>query len=345
MLIYVFMNYAVDKFTGVRPTADLTIANYLGAVSPVVNEKEAAGDQRDAVFVAELHAATTMDPQEIGKQAVELSRTYIASGFEGVIYSQLSVSDLVGRAELSLRGLVSVARLLRLPTLREKVKDSDDVATAKASLLMYPVMMSADIILARPQSVPTGKDQLPHIELARELVKLHNNKYSTELPVPALREDDPVHILSLDNSGRKMSKSQPQGAIFLDETPEQARKKIRRAVTASGPGIDMDRAVGNLVNIGVMLGGTGDAVCDTRDLGEQCKQGKPKMGELKGLVGDAVADFISDHRDRRNDVSDSAVEDRLVQGGETMRSIAEDTLVHIESSQWGDYRNLVSRGM
>ncbi len=328
------MKHGVDSLTGIRPTADLTIANYLGAVQPILQD-EAEG-RSGAVFLAELHAATTNEPREVLKFSHELTRTLIASGVQGEIYSQKDFADDVAAVEYSIRGLITAARLLRLPTLKEKIKQSDNPENANVSLMMYPVMMASDIILARPESVPTGKDQKPHLEITNELTRLFNSRYNAELPEPTARDQDPINILSLDGSGRKMSKSIPGGAIFLDDAPEVGHKKIMKTRTASEPGPDMDKAVDNLVVIAEGLGGQrfNDEIISLRALSERVKAGEGVAGQFKSGVGDIVADFLQGINAARALVSDQEVRDRIAKGKTNFAPIAHETRGYMEAKQW-----------
>jgi tryptophanyl-tRNA synthetase len=326
------MNYGVESFTGIRPTSDLTIANYIGAVQPVLAD-EAAGAET-CVFLAELHAATTHRPAEVMQNSHELARTLIASGVSGDIYSQRQVQDLVAETEFALRGLTTVSRLLRLPTLKEKVVHSDDTGNASVGLAMYPVMMAADIVLARPQRVPTGKDQKPHLEITNELIRAANREFGTELPEPQMQEVDPPNILSLDASGRKMSKSIPKGAIFLNDTPEQGMRKIRKAVTASEPGTAMDTSIGNMLDITRGLTKDEAAIAEIADLGESIRGGDRRMGDFKGLVGEVVRQFLLDMNEKRDSVSDAEVIARVNTGTGRVREVAEETYAHLNAAYW-----------
>lgn len=326
------MNYGVETFTGIRPTADLTVANYLGAVKPLLN-KEAAGEQT-SIFLAELHAATTTPPSDVREHSKTLTRTLMASGVEGEIYSQYDIRDLVSQTELSIRGLTSVARVLRLPTLKEKVTQSDNVETANVALAMYPMMMAADIILARPAFVPTGKDQKPHLEITNELIRSLNREYGTELPEPREVTSDPINILSLDHSGRKMSKTIPSGALYLDDDNDAIRRKIKKAPTASEPGAQMDTAIDNLTTIGVGLSVEDAQKRELETLGQRVKDGERVTGHFKELVGDVVVDFLTQLNEQRASVSDSDMKARLQQGHDLMRPIGQETLDHIEDHIW-----------
>lgn len=328
------MKYGLETFTGIRPTADLTIANYLGAIDPLVDYESANQGHQTAVFVAEMHAATTDDPRKVMANSNELVRTLIASGVEGQIFSQRSFQPQVAAIETCFRSLTTVSRILRLPTLKEKIKQSDNPEVANVALAMYPILMASDIVLMRPRFVPTGKDQLPHLEVTRELIHSFNKTYGAQLPIPTQRIEDPINVLALDNSGRKMSKSHPSGAIFLDDEPGVAARKISRATTASGPGDEMNRAVDNLVFIGTRLGNVvsgSDLLC----IGNGVKDGQPRLKELKDGVASNVLAFLGTIQSRKSDISDAAVAERLSAGHDWASPIAKQTLDHVFDAYWG----------
>jgi len=326
------MKYGIESFTGIRPTADLTVANYIGAVKPILDQETDGHDS--AIFLAELHAATTNRPAEVMQHSHELTRTLIASGVRGEIYSQRDAQDLVSEVEMSLRGLTTVSRLLRLPTLKEKVQQSDNTENANVALAMYPMMMAADIVLARPAEVPTGKDQKPHLEITNELIRSFNREYDADLPEPQMREVTLPNILSLDASGRKMSKSYPKGAVFLNDVPEIGRRKIMKAVTASEPGPEMDVAIDNLLSIANGLSSDEDALGEVAQIGEDIKSGERRMKEFKENIGDIVVGFLVDINDKRDSISDEEVRVRIAQGNEWFRPIGEETAAYVRDRYW-----------
>ncbi len=326
------MEYGLNSLTGIRPTADLTVANYIGAIRPII-ESEQQGDDT-CVFIAELHAATTHPPAEVLGYSRELGRTLLASGIKGDIYSQKDTQDYVLSAEYMLRGLTTVNRLLRLPTLKDKVMGSDDTGTASVGLAMYPIMMASDIIIARPEKVPTGKDQLPHLEITKELIRSFNNTYNATLPEPVALDLTPPNILSLDGSGRKMSKSLPSGAIFLDDSVEVARKKVMRAVTATEPGTAMNVVVDNLTTIAENLNTQNADLSEFLTLGDEIKEGEKKMGVFKGIVAEVVGSFLSEMSDRRESVTDADVTNRLAAGRDRVCNLAKQTRTYMEDAYW-----------
>ena len=217
--------------TGIRPTSNLTIANYIGAIMPIV----AFQDQglKPYVFVADIHALTDNEP-EILKYSDEILIDLLAAGvnpIKTIVYKQSAIANEIGMLTLLLARHVSIAELLRLPTLKEKTK-SENVENANALLMMYPVMMAADILIQRTNIVPVGKDQESHIEIARKIARRFNQEIKNIFPEPKTHVIETVKILSLRGES-KMSKSKPEDAIFLTDDPKTIENKIKRAQTAS----------------------------------------------------------------------------------------------------------------
>lgn len=226
------MLHKVEILTGIRPTGDLTIANYLGAVAPII-ELQAQG-LSPLVFVADLHAITDQEPAAVKQYIRGVVADYIALGIDPKktkIYLQSDIAGEVTIFTVLLARLVSVAELLRVPTLKDKLKKNARPETANASLLLYPVMMAADILLNRAKKVAVGEDQLPHIEFTRLVARRFNKRYGKVFPIPEVLQIKPLRILSLKGEG-KMSKTNPGGAIFLTDDLKTVANKIKSAETA-----------------------------------------------------------------------------------------------------------------
>jgi len=186
------------------------------------------------VFVADLHAMTDNEPKIVKQYIYNVVADYLALGLDPdktIIFLQSDIASEVTTLTAFLARLISVAELLRVPTLKEKLKKNAKPESANALLLLYPVMMASDILLQRAKLVAVGEDQMPHIELTRELARRFNKKYSKVFPIPKALEIKPLRILSLKGEG-KMSKSKPEGAIFLTDDFDTVTRKIKNAETA-----------------------------------------------------------------------------------------------------------------
>lgn len=222
--------------SGIRPTGNLHLGNYLGALKNFVKMQY----ENDCFFfIADYHALTTHpNPKDIQSNVKQALTEYLAAGLDpnaATIYVQ---SDLPETAELFL--LLSMnaykGELERVTSFKDKIRQQPD--NVNAGLLTYPVLMAADIIIHKAAKVPVGKDQEQHLEMTRTFARRFNRIYDKEyFPEPEAYNFGKklIRVPALDDTG-KMSKSEnPNSAIFLTDTPDTIRKKIMRAVTDQGP--------------------------------------------------------------------------------------------------------------
>lgn len=284
--------------TGIRPTSNLTIANYIGAIMPILDFQNQG--LRPYVFVADLHALTDNEP-EVLKYGDEILIDLLAAGVDPIktiIYKQSSIANEIGILTLLLARHVSVAELLRLPTLKEKVK-TENVENANALLMMYPVMMTADILVQRANIIPVGKDQESHIEIARKIARRFNKEVINIFPEPVTHVMDMVKILSLRDSS-KMSKSIPEDAIFLTDTPEKIKIKIKHAQTANA-GTMSDSLESHITLI--------KAICNDIVVLKEIDyiinnhmNGLNVMGDFKKIFAEVVINFLSSFQSKRKEI-------------------------------------------
>jgi tryptophanyl-tRNA synthetase len=320
-------DYAVEVFTGVRPTGDLTVANYLGAVLPTINLQERGGNP--LVFVADIHALTTHAPHQVRQHTNAVVADYLALGLDpsrSSIFVQSAIQSELFELTTYLLRHVTIAELLRVPTLKDKVNSGTSVETANGLLAVYPVLMAADILIQRPRHVPVGHDQLPHIELTRRLAERFNSEFCSVFPLPdALERNDALRILGLKGSG-KMGKSHPHEALFLTDTREVIIKKIKTAQTAfSG---EMPPVLQSHISIARGLARGSDDLQKIDELIECHMAGKPAMAEFKRLLTDVVLDFVGAFQERRRQITGNPgfVNDVLERGTVLARNNAQSTL-------------------
>lgn len=293
-------NNKVKIFTGVRPTGDLTVANYLGAISPIISLQESG--LRPMIFVADLHALTDYEPGVIKKYTREVVADYIALGInpeQTTIFVQSQIASQVTLLMSLLARHMSVAELLRVPTLKDKLKSNARPETANTLLLLYPVMMAADILLQRSIEIPVGEDQLAHLEVIRELARRFNAKYGDVFPIPKAHQIKSIRIFSLKGEG-KMSKSSPEGAIFLTDNPELAVKKIKKAQTAS-EGIMTDSLQSHIL----LAKGLSQDIKEIEKIDELIEahmKGVATMGDFKNLTASIVKNFLEQFQEKREKI-------------------------------------------
>lgn len=240
-------------FSGVQPTGNLHIGNYLGALKQFVELQ----DKEDCIYcIVDMHSITLpQDPKELRSQILDIAALYIAVGLDpekSIIFVQ---SDVPGHAELSwiLTCNAYTGELSRMTQYKQK---SSSAESAPAGLFMYPVLMAADILLYDTETVPVGDDQKQHIELTRDLAIRVNNKYGKTFVVPEGRFlKAGARIMALDDPESKMSKSAESelSRISLLDEPSKIKKAIMRATTDSDGIIAYDTkkkpGISNLLNI------------------------------------------------------------------------------------------------
>lgn len=240
-------------FSGIKPSGELTLGNYLGAIKNWVKLQ----DEYDCYFcVADLHAITVrQEPKDLRRRTLEILSIYIAAGIEPEKNTMFIQSHVPAHCEASwlLTCSTYMGELSRMTQYKDKSKNMGD--SISAGLFNYPVLMAADILLYNTDLVPVGKDQKQHLELARDIGERFNNLYSPTFTIPdGYISTSAAKIMDLQDSSKKMSKSEenPNGYILIMDPPEVIRKKVSRAVTDSIGEVnytDDQPGVKNLINI------------------------------------------------------------------------------------------------
>ncbi|MBK7957288.1 MAG: tryptophan--tRNA ligase [Bacteroidetes bacterium] len=231
------LNKADIVVSGVRPSGKLTIGNYFGAIRNFVKLQESC--DQIFCFLADIHTLTThSDPVEL-KNSVKLTTAiYLGCGLDPNkvnIYAQSEVRE-ISELYLYLNMLAYMGELEKTAAFKDKIRKHAD--NINAGLLTYPVLMAADVLIHKGTKVPVGKDQIQHIEMMRDFGSRFNFRYQKNIfpePQPFSFGEEPIKIPSLGGSG-KMDKSGPEDhAIFLIDDDKAIEKKIKRAVTDTGP--------------------------------------------------------------------------------------------------------------
>jgi tryptophanyl-tRNA synthetase len=293
--------------TCAQPTGVLTIGNYLGAIK---NWATMLDDSNCFFGVVDMHAITVKyTPAELRKNTLSCVAQYIACGLDPARSNIFIQSHVIGHAELAwlLSCITPIGDLQRMTQFKEKAaklgfkmaegEGANDLkfahegaragATLNAGLLMYPVLMAADILLYNADAVPVGNDQRQHIELCRDLAQRFNHTYSDTFTIPApFIPKSGARIMSLQDPERKMSKSDDNQAatLFILDKPDVLRKKIMSSVTDSGSEIvarDDKPGISNLLQIHTAISGRNTAELEASFVGKG-------YGELKKEVADVV---------------------------------------------------------
>ncbi|WP_300348454.1 tryptophan--tRNA ligase [Clostridium sp.] len=276
-------------FSGIKPSGDLTLGNYLGAIKNWAKLQ----DEYDCYFcVVDLHAITVKQlPKDLRRRTLEVLAIYIASGINPEKNTLFIQSHVPAHSEASwlLTCNSYMGELSRMTQYKDKSKKMGD--SIGAGLFNYPVLMAADILLYNSNLVPVGKDQMQHLELARDIATRFNNTYSETFTIPeGYVPKEGAKIMDLQDPTKKMSKSDtnPNGFILIMDEPNVIRKKISRAVTDSIGVVnytDEQPGVKNLINILCAIKGY------TPEEVVEMFKGKG-YAEFKQTVGDAIVEEL-----------------------------------------------------
>ncbi len=212
---------------------------------------------------------------------------------------------------------------MRVPTLKDKLKVNQEAGQATALLGYYPVLMAADILIHNATIVPIGHDQLPHLEKTREFAEKFNNEFGKIFNLPQAQSIANLRVLSL-KGGSKMSKSYPEGAIFMTDNAEVIKQKVSRAETAKEG--EMSASLESLLTIARELG------VDTKQFMEEHMAGKQVIGGFKKELAEAIAKLTSEFQSRRKDISDDEVMRVIKDGGGRARTSAEEVMDKVKTA-------------
>jgi len=313
-------------FSGIRPTGRIHLGNYLGAVQNYV----AMQDEFDCIYcVVDIHALTTLEDTHLLKSNVREQITdLLAAGLDPqkcILFVQSHVPEVT---ELfTLLGMVTpLSWLLRVPTFKEKVKQQPH--NVNYGLVGYPVLMTSDIVLYKAEVVPVGEDQLPHLELAREIVRRFNDQFGPIFPEPKGRLTNFPMVVGLDGR-EKMSKSL-NNHIELAATPEETMKKVMSAVTDPARKLRTDIGHPEVCNIYKLQQTFNPATVD--DIATGCRSASRGCVECKKQLGAAINEFLAPLRARRIEIAkDQAYIDRVIkEGAEKAGAIAKVTIAEVK---------------
>jgi len=316
--------------SGIQPTGDLHLGNYLGALRWWVADQY----EHDSYhLVVDLHALTIpRDPAELRASTLSTATMLLAIGLDPEVCTIFVQSHVAEHSQLTwlLECVASMGELRRMTQFKDKARKEGE-ESARVGLFTYPVLMAADILLYNADRVTVGDDQRQHPELARDLATRFNQKYGDTFVVPASAIPPPGRggrVMDLQNPPAKMPKSadSPQGMVLLLDPPEVIDRKIKRAVTdtESGPGaVRYDPAtkpgVSNLLEI--LAVATGSTPTEVAARYEQ-------YGPLKADTATAVIEMVRPIQERYRTLSaePGQVEKVLAQGAEKARAVASVTL-------------------
>ncbi|OGM29953.1 tryptophan--tRNA ligase [Candidatus Woesebacteria bacterium RIFCSPHIGHO2_01_FULL_44_10] len=321
------LGYGIEYFTGIRPSGDLTVANFLGAVRPLLDLQR---EHKTMVFVADIHALTDNEYDTVRHFTPEVVADYLALGLDPSKVDIFVQSELLGEVStltLLLMRHMTVSQAMRVPALKDKLKDHDHPERANLLLTCYPIMMAADILLQQASVIPVGEDQVSHMEVTRNLASSFNQTYgqTDTFVVPKTYAVKALRIKSLNGVG-KMSKSQPEGAIFLTDEPSIAAKKIKRAVT--GMAGEMNEIIASHIELAKGLNFDPERARVLDEIIAAHMSGTAVMGDFKKLMTDIVVEFLENFQKRRKEITQdpSYIPSVLAKGREVAKQNATKTL-------------------
>ena len=270
--------------TGLKPTGELTLGNYIGAIKQM---KQLQDNYESYLFVADLHALTVpQDPKELKRRIKDFLALYIACGIDpkkNIIYLQ-SENEFIPAISWLLECTTYHGEATRMIQFKEKSKQHKNFSVG---LLTYPILMAADILYADIDLVPVGIDQKQHVELARDIAIRFNKMYGDTFVVPEpLISETGTKIKDLKNPTKKMSKSEenPNGVILMLDDEKKIRKKIMGATTDSDMSIHFDEenkpGISNLMNIYSALTGNTIEEIEKEFEGENYGTFKKKVADV-----------------------------------------------------------------
>jgi tryptophanyl-tRNA synthetase len=316
--------------SGMRPTGKLHLGNYLGALQNWVALQDSSENLH---MVADWHALTTdyEHVDQLEPNTREMVIDWLAAGIDPEKSPVFIQSRVKEHAELHLlfSMLVTTARLERNPTVKEQVRDLNLEETVSYGHLGYPVLQAADILLYKANLVPVGEDQVPHVELTREIARKFNTLYGDVFPVPEAKLTKFARVPGLD--GRRMSKSMGN-TVLLSDSPEEIAAKIRTAYTdpkkirATDPG-NPDGCV-------VFAYHRAFNADQAPKIDQLCRAGQLGCVADKKDLSQVLADQLAPFRERRKELEahPKRVTEALKHGEEKARAIAQRTMAEVREA-------------
>lgn len=281
--------------SGFKPSGKLHIGNYLGALKNAV-ELQNSGKYNCFYFIADYHSLTQKyKPEEKKKEIYEMAVDTLAVGIDpqkSVFFIQSHILEHANLAWI-LNTISPVGRLQGMIEYKEKISEGQ---MPNIGLLDYPVLQAADILLYKAEAVPIGEDQKQHLELTRDLARIFNNHFGQTFKEPKAILTKIPRVMSLDNPNKKMSKSFPNGCLYLSDNPKITREKIKSAVTDSDREIIYDPknkpAISNLLLIYSEFSGKSIKELEKRFKGVN-------YSEFKAELAGSMIDFLKPIQERR----------------------------------------------
>jgi tryptophanyl-tRNA synthetase len=319
-------------FSGIQPTGAKHLGNYIGAIRQYVDGQD-RGDL--AIYcIVDLHALTVpWDPQTLRESVYDTTAILLAAGLDPQRCILFRQSDVREHTELTwyLSAVTAQGDLNRMTQFKEKSAKQRELVSA--GLFFYPVLMAADVLAYKADTVPVGDDQRQHVELMREIARRFNERFGEVLVEPEHRIPEVgARIMDLQEPTNKMSTTggTEAGTVLVLDDPKTVTKKIKSAVTDSGTEVRRGagkEGIANLIQILAVVRGSSEEEIEREFDGSG-------YGDFKAAVAEAVVDFLAPVRERYEELrpDEAALESALNAGAEKARELAAPTLAEVRSA-------------
>lgn len=315
-------------FSGARPTGRQHIGNYLGAIQNYVRLQE----EYECIYcIVDIHALTTLEGREsvstLPTNIREMILDWMAAGLDpekSILFVQSHVPEVMELHTL-LSMVTPLSWLMRVPTFKDKVKTQPQ--NVNYGLLGYPVLQAADIILYKAEVVPVGEDQLPHLELAREITRRFNHLYGDTFPEPQAKLTQVPIIVGLDGV-QKMSKSLDND-IELAASPEETLNRIKTAFTDPARKLRSDLGNPKICNVYSLHGAFGSPKLE--GIASECRSAAIGCVDCKKLLAQEINEVLQPFRERREELAarPDHIREVLADGARRARAIARETMKEV----------------
>jgi len=316
--------------SGIRATGQLHLGNYIGALRFFVELAKNPGN-KCFYFIANLHTLTThTDPELLKKSLHGIVLDFLSAGLNpetATIYAQSSIPEITELTWL-LSCLTPVNNLMTMPHYKEKGANLGKAESPNAGLLTYPVLMAADILAVKANLVPVGQDQHPHVEMTRELARRFNLRYGQLFPLPDLLEGEGIRLPGLTGHGKMGKSEEGRGVVYLTDSPQIVKGKIRKAATdpqrrtRKDPG---DPQICNIFTFHTLF----SAPEEIGQLSEGCRTAKIGCIACKDILIGHINEVLGVMRIRRQELEGKGkwfVDEIIHQGGIRAREVIQQTV-------------------
>jgi len=319
-------------FSGIQPSGEFHIGNYLGAMKNWVDLQK---DNTCIFCIVDYHAITVdYEPKDMPSRILNAAKDLLAVGINpekpvspgasrggSILFLQ---SDRPEHTELAwlLNTMTTMGELNRMTQYKEKSEKHEE----RVGLFDYPVLMAADILIYKCEGVPVGEDQVQHVELARDLARRFNQKFGETFPEPKVLLAPAKRILGLDGQGKMSKSNAPSTYIGLNDGVDTIRQKISAATTDSGNEPEISNGTKNLIGLIEIFAGKERA----EHYWEARRQGTIKYSEMKPELAEAIIKELSPIQKRRAEISDEEIKKILKESAEKLKDPAQKTLQEVK---------------